>query len=86
MKNSSHGLNYPNTFSGSGSTNAREEDIRARISYVSVHRDNVKRIEIQIEREKERERREERKKRSRKKSVSVEKWRTKEEEEEEDSI
>lgn len=28
----------------------------SRISYVSVHRDNVKRIEIQIERERERER------------------------------
>lgn len=51
----------------------------SRISYVSVHRDNVKRIEIQIEREREREEREKRKKRNREECLgSEEKWQTEE--------
>lgn len=43
----------------------------SRISYVSVHRDNVKRIEIQIERERERERKGRNGRNGVEKSVSV---------------
>lgn len=50
-------MNHPNSFPGNG-LSAHRMLVRifarpSRISYVSVHRDNAKRIEIQMERERE---------------------------------